>query len=38
MSLHQAADNVFVLATAADNEMQDQWILDEEWVLHIRNK
>jgi hypothetical protein len=30
--IQKAADGAFVLATA-DDKMQDQWILDEEWVL-----
>jgi hypothetical protein len=37
MSIIQKAAVAFVLATA-DNEMQDRWIPDEEWVRHIRSK
>jgi hypothetical protein len=33
----QKAADAFVLATA-DDEMQDRWIPDEEWVRHIRRK
>jgi hypothetical protein len=35
MSTILTAADAFVLATA-DDEMQDRWIPDEEWVRHIR--
>jgi hypothetical protein len=37
MSSILTAADAFVLATA-DDEMQDRWIPDEEWVRHIRIK
>jgi hypothetical protein len=37
MGILQQASAAFVLATA-DDEMQDRWIPDEEWVRHIRSK
>jgi hypothetical protein len=37
MTIIQKAADAFVLATA-DDEMQDRWIPDEEWVRHIRSK
>ena len=37
MGIFQQASDAFVLATAND-EIQDRWIPDEEWVHHIRSK
>ena len=38
MSIIKKAANAFVLLATADDEMQDWWIPDEEWVHHIQSK